>query len=91
MADLKRYTVKIPRRNGPPAETTLLLSAEDAKLQGLSDADLAGKAAPANKAGKPGANKAPRARSRAKAKPAASTTPASAPADEQPGSTSTAE
>lgn len=56
MSDLKRYDVVIPGR--AEHTTTLLLSDADAKAQGLTEKDLAGKAKPANKAAKPAANKA---------------------------------
>lgn len=57
VGDLKRYEVQIPGRHGKTTTTTLLLSDEDAERQGLTPADLAGKAAPSNKAAQPEGNK----------------------------------
>lgn len=83
MADLKRYNVQIPGRHGRFTETTLLLSDEDAKTQGLGERDLAGKEPPANKAGSAQANKgrarAPRAPKAPKEPTSASTPAASTP------------
>lgn len=58
MSDLKTYEVEIPGR-GAPRRTTLLLSDEDAKKQGLLGKHVTKKARqPQNKAAKPGNNKA---------------------------------
>jgi hypothetical protein len=56
MGDLKRYNVEIPGKRHSTT-TTLLLSDEDAKAQGLTAKDLAGKDKPTNKAAKPAATK----------------------------------
>ncbi len=61
MSDLKRYDVVVSARHGRIVRTTLLLSDEDAKKQGLTEKDLVkAKAAvkPANKAAVKPANKA---------------------------------
>lgn len=83
MADLKNYRVKVATRGDRFVETTLLLSDEDAKRQGLSEKDLVtSKPAPANKAATPAANKsrarAPRTKAKTEPKTAAAsdTTPA---------------
>ncbi|BAU32461.1 hypothetical protein [Microcella alkaliphila] len=57
MSDLKPYEVEIPGR-GAPRRTTLLLSDEDAKKQGLLGKHVTKKARqPQNKAAKPASNK----------------------------------
>jgi len=58
MSDLKRYAVEIPGRGGPK-RTSMLLSDEDAKRQGLlgNKVTAAGKTQPSNKAAKAGNTK----------------------------------